>query len=193
MCQSISSTLLARVPLWRKHPIQPKHAHLHPNQTDVLSWANVSRLNYLSCFDKSRQVPCSSTWHTALQQSQGTSTLQPAPARRSAVTPGSLPWVLADGNSLDRQQITEDLEQNSPMLSQQLPQQTTPKGNSILMSELGERSHRGAKELGVPLCTEERGRSWENPAAVAHMPSQHSTLLSVQPRLQQELARAKLS
>lgn len=77
-------------------------------------------------------------FHLAQSRAQSTPSLQPAPAWCSAV-------MGTDGDSLDRQQITGELRENS---------KNTPRGNSTLISELGEQSHRDVKDLGLSLCTE---------------------------------------
>lgn len=108
MCQSISSNSSVE-----KAPNTSRTPHLHPDQIDVLSSANASRLNYPSWSDNVQVLIQASAVQFHLAQltsrAQGTPSLQPAPAWCSA----------AMGTA-------RELRENSKTLIQQLPQQTTP-------------------------------------------------------------------
>lgn len=165
MCQCTSSTLLARVPVWRKHPAQPKHAHLHPDQRAR------ARLTFLDWMILPVLINTGRVWAVSAgtQLPAGHRHTRPAPS--SAVTPGS--WC-PDGDSPDRQRSHRNsgTTAQGPTNSFHSKAPTEEPAPSFL--SWGNGAQR-LKEHGLPLCTEERGRSWQKPAAVTYKLSQHST------------------
>lgn len=153
-----------RMPVHQQHPpCKSCSVEKAPNSQHTLfcilikhtCWAKQTFLDWiiLPVLTKTGKFCAVSPGTQLSSRAQSTPTLQLAPA-----------WCSALMGTADHRGTQGEQQKAHPTASTA----NNPRGNSILISELGEQSHGDVEELGLPLCTEEGGRSWQNPAAVAH-------------------------